>query len=58
VWRQTINAIETRRYLPSFRLAFAIARSFGAPVEEISTGNVSPEMRVPGAARQGRREPE
>ena len=35
VSRQTINAIETGRYLPSLPLAFAIARLFGRPIEEI-----------------------
>ena len=33
VSRQTINAIETGRYLPSLPLAFALARYFGTPVE-------------------------
>ena len=35
VSRQTINAIETGRYLPSLPLAFAIARFFGRPIEEL-----------------------
>ena len=35
VSRQTINAIETGRYLPSLPLAFAIARFFSRPIEEI-----------------------
>jgi len=35
VSRQTINAIETGRYLPSLPLAIALARFFGAAVEEI-----------------------
>ena len=35
VSRQTINAIETGRYLPSLPLAFALARIFGASVEDI-----------------------
>jgi putative transcriptional regulator len=35
VSRQTINAIETGRYLPSLPLAFAIARFFDRPIEEI-----------------------
>jgi putative transcriptional regulator len=35
VSRQTINAIETGRYLPSLPLAFAIARYFARPIEEI-----------------------
>ena len=33
VSRQTINAIETGRYLPSLPLALALARFFGTPVE-------------------------
>jgi putative transcriptional regulator len=35
VSRQTVNAIETGRYLPSLPLAFAIARFFRHPIEEI-----------------------
>jgi putative transcriptional regulator len=35
VSRQTINAIETGRYLPSLPLALALARFFGASVEEM-----------------------
>jgi putative transcriptional regulator len=35
VSRQTINAIETGRYLPSLPLAIAIARFFGGSVEEV-----------------------
>lgn len=35
VSRQTINAIETGRYLPSLPLAFAIGRFFNKPVEEV-----------------------
>ncbi len=35
VSRQTVNAIETGRYLPSLPLAFAIARYFGRAIEEI-----------------------
>ncbi len=35
VSRQTVNAIETGRYLPSLPLAFAIARFFGRPLEEL-----------------------
>ena len=35
VSRQTINSIETGRYLPSLPLALALARYFQAPVEEI-----------------------
>ena len=35
VSRQTINSIETGRYLPSLPLAFAIGRFFRRPVEEV-----------------------
>ncbi len=35
VSRQTVNAIETGRYLPSLPLAFAIGRFFGRAVEEV-----------------------
>jgi putative transcriptional regulator len=37
VSRQTINAIETGRYLPSLPLAISLARYFGATVEQIFT---------------------
>jgi putative transcriptional regulator len=35
VSRQTVNAIETGRYLPSLPLAFAIGRFFRRPIEEV-----------------------
>lgn len=35
VSRQTINAIETGRYLPSLPLALALAGYFGASVEDV-----------------------
>jgi putative transcriptional regulator len=35
VSRQTVNAIETGRYLPSLPLALAIGRFFGKRVEEV-----------------------
>ena len=35
VSRQTVNAIETGRYLPSLPLAFALARHFGVAVEDL-----------------------
>lgn len=35
VSRQTINAIETKKYVPSTVLALKIARTFGKPVEEV-----------------------
>ena len=41
VSRQTINAIETGRYTPSLPLAIALARYFGASVEEIFHANAS-----------------
>lgn len=39
VSRQTINAIETGRYLPSLPLAIALARYFGTLVEELFHGD-------------------
>ena len=39
VSRQTINAIEKRRYLPSLPLAIALARHFGTSVEEMFSDN-------------------
>lgn len=35
VSRQTVNSIETGRYLPSLPLAIALARFFDQPVEEV-----------------------
>ena len=35
VSRQTINSIETGRYIPSLPLALALARYFEATVEEV-----------------------
>jgi putative transcriptional regulator len=35
VSRQTINAIETERYMPSLPLAIALARFFATSVEEM-----------------------
>lgn len=35
VSRQTINTIETKKYVPSTVLALKIARTFGKPVEEV-----------------------
>lgn len=35
VSRQTVNAIETAKYLPSLPLAFALARFFKRPIEEV-----------------------
>jgi len=39
VSRQTINAIETGRYLPSLPLAIALARFFEKPVEALFHGD-------------------
>jgi putative transcriptional regulator len=39
VSRQTINAIETGRYLPSLPLAISLARYFAVPVEEMFDGD-------------------
>ncbi len=39
VSRQTVNAIETGRYLPSLPLAIAMARFFGRPVEDLFHGD-------------------
>jgi putative transcriptional regulator len=39
VSRQTINAIETGRYLPSLPLAIALARYFAKPVEDLFHGD-------------------
>jgi putative transcriptional regulator len=35
VSRQTINSVETGRYIPSLGLAVALARYFGSTVEEV-----------------------
>ena len=35
VSRQTINSIETGRYIPSLPLALSLGRFFGVPVEEM-----------------------
>ena len=45
VSRQTINAIETGRYLPSLPLAIAMARFFGKPVEELFHGDADDDER-------------
>lgn len=39
VSRQTINAIETGKYLPSLPLAFELARYFGSPIEQLFKGD-------------------
>ncbi|HXT86497.1 MAG TPA: helix-turn-helix transcriptional regulator [Verrucomicrobiae bacterium] len=35
VSRQSVNAVETGKFDPSLPLAFAIARVFGMPIEQI-----------------------
>ena len=39
VSRQTINSIETGKYVPSLPLALALARFFGVTVEEMFDGD-------------------
>jgi putative transcriptional regulator len=41
VSRQTINAIETGRYLPSLPLAFSLAGYFDTTIERLFTPNES-----------------
>ncbi len=43
VSRQTVNAIETGRYLPSLPLAIAIGRFFQKRVEEVFHDDPDPE---------------
>lgn len=42
VSRQTINAIETGRYDPGLPLAFAVARLFARPIEQLFHPDVDP----------------
>lgn len=42
VSRQTVNAIETGRYLPSLPLALAIGKYFGKLVEEVFRDDEEP----------------
>jgi putative transcriptional regulator len=39
VSRQTINSIETGKYVPSLPLALSLGRFFGVPVEEMFDAN-------------------
>lgn len=43
VSRQSINAIERQRYIPSLPLALTLARLFTTPVEQIFSLNTFPE---------------
>ena len=47
VTRQTINAIEKGKYLPSLELAFKLARIFGVSIEEIFYEGKSQEGENP-----------
>ncbi len=47
VSRQTINALETEKYDPSLQLAFAIAKLFGKPMEEIFQFEADSESPAP-----------
>ena len=40
VTRQTINAIEKGKYLPSLTLAFALSKVFNLPIEQIFSSNL------------------
>jgi len=42
VTRQTIIAIEARKYAPSLELAFRIARAFGRRVEQVFQSDEEP----------------
>jgi putative transcriptional regulator len=59
VSRQTINAIETGRYLPSLPLAIGLARYFGTTVEDLfhlepgEIGVSSPRSRYSSASAGG-----
>lgn len=43
VSRQTVNAIETGRYLPSLPLAFELASYFGVPIEDLFRPDERPD---------------
>jgi putative transcriptional regulator len=45
VSRQTVNAIEKGRYLPSLPLALALARYFQTPVEEMFIPDENDDLR-------------
>jgi putative transcriptional regulator len=47
VSRQTVNAIETGKYDPSLPLAFALARTFSRPIEEIFEASERSERSEP-----------
>lgn len=45
VTRQTIVAIENKKYSPTLELAFRIAHVFGKPLEEVFSFNLEFETR-------------
>jgi putative transcriptional regulator len=45
VSRQTVNAIEKGKFLPSLPLAFKVSRLFGAPIETIFQEEDDPACR-------------
>lgn len=46
VSRQSVNAIETGKYDPSLPLAFAIARIFNRPIEDIFEDEAATELKA------------
>lgn len=54
VSRQTINAIETGKYLPSLPLALSLARYFGTIVEEVFHDDEDDEDDGKGGTGDGR----
>ncbi len=46
VSRQSVNAIETGKYDPSLPLAFAIARLFERPIEDIFQDEAAVELKA------------
>ncbi len=47
VSRQSVNSIETGKYVPSLPLAFKIARLFGRPIEAIFSDSYSELWQPP-----------
>jgi len=52
VSRQTINAIEKRKYDPSLPLAFKIARLFNLPIEDIFSDEDAEPSFTPASGEQ------
>ena len=57
VSRQSINAIERQRYIPSLPLALILARLFAIPVEQLFSLDPFPES-VPATAPENHPEPD